>query len=118
MERNCIAEHLGNMSIETGTRGNIRHWNSLPQFVFNLFESFVNKLGIIKVFDNGIYREIIFDKEFSSKLNYEEIFVKSLEINKKFKFSFRNGMLSVSLYYKDVHNHVVFSFVDFFEELL
>ena len=23
MERNCIAEHLGNMSIETGTRGNI-----------------------------------------------------------------------------------------------
>lgn len=33
-----------------------------------LFESFVKKLGVIKVFDNNIYREVIFDREFSSKI--------------------------------------------------
>src|SRR5699024_7787936 len=34
-----------------------------------LFESFVKKLGVIKVFDNNIYREVIFDREFSSKID-------------------------------------------------
>ena len=82
-----------------------------------LFENFVNNLGIIKVFDNSIYREVVFDKEFSSKLNYEDVFVKSLEINKNFKFSFKNNMLSVSLYYKDCDEHIVYDFIKFFEEL-
>jgi len=82
-----------------------------------LFESFVNRLGVLRVFDNGIYREVVFDKEFSSNIDYEDVFIKSLEINKKFKFSYKNCMLSVSLYYKDCDSHVVFDFIKFFEEL-
>ena len=82
-----------------------------------LFESFVKKLGVIKVFDNNIYREVIFDREFSSKIDYEDLFIKSLDINKNFKFSYKNNMLSVILYYNKSNNHVVFDFNKFFNEL-
>ena len=82
-----------------------------------LFESFVKKLGVIKVFDNNIYREVIFDREFSSKLDYEDLFIKSLDINKNFKFLYKNNMLSVILYYNKSNNHVVFDFNKFFNEL-
>lgn len=83
-----------------------------------LFESFVRKLGIIKVFDNGIYREIIFDKEKSSKFDYEGLFMVSLEINRNFKFSYKNGMLSVSLYYNKCNENLIFDFNKFLKELL
>ena len=82
-----------------------------------LFSSFVNKLGIIKVFDNNIYREIIFDKEKSSVINYEELFVKSLKINKNFKFSYKNNMLAIRLYYNNCSNHLVFDFNKILKEL-
>ena len=82
-----------------------------------LFSAFVNKLGVIKVFDNNIYREIIFDKEKSSVINYEELFVKSLKINKNFKFSYKNNMLAIRLYYNNCSNHLVFDFNKILKEL-
>ena len=82
-----------------------------------LFEKFVKKLGITKVFDNNKYREVYFDREVSSKINYEELFVKSLKINKNFKFSFKNQVLSVKLFYENSSRHVVFDFVKLLKEL-
>ena len=82
-----------------------------------LFSSFVNRLGIIKVFDNNVYREIIFDKNSSSLINYEDLFIKSLSINRGFKFSYKDKMLIVKLYYKDCSNHLVFDFNRLLKEL-
>ena len=83
-----------------------------------LFEFFVKKLGIIKVFDNNKYREVIFNKDFLNKLSFDDVFMKSLEINKKFNFSYKNNMLSVSLMYNNSRRHIGFDFNDFFRELL
>ena len=84
-----------------------------------LFESFVKKLGIIKINDNNNYREVIFSKDFSSKINYEDLFVKSLKINKLFSFSYKNNLLIIRLDYSKANNkHVVFDFVEIFKELL
>ena len=83
-----------------------------------LFKFFIKKLGIIKVFDNNIYREVIFGKDFLSDLSFDDVFMKSLKINTKFKFSYKNEMLCVSLLYKHSKRHVVFDFNDFFRELL
>ena len=75
-----------------------------------LFENFVKKLGIMKVFDNNNYREIIFDKNISDSINYEEMFIESLEINKNFKFSYKNKMLMIRLDYNNSNTHVVYDF--------
>ena len=84
-----------------------------------LFESLCKKLGITKVFDNNIYREIIINKEKSSTIEYDEMFAKSLIINKCFKFSYKKNMLFISLKYDNANNnHVVFDFNKLFEELL
>lgn len=32
------------MSVEVVAKGNVVHWNSLPLFVFILFEGFINRI--------------------------------------------------------------------------
>ena len=83
-----------------------------------LFESFVSRIGIVRVFDNNIYREVFFDKKISESINYEEFFVKGIGINKNFIFSYRNNMLGIKLMYKDASSHVVMYFNDLLRELL
>lgn len=83
-----------------------------------LFESLVKKVGIVKVFDNSKYREVFFDKISSSKIDYEEFFVKGININGCFKFSYRNEMLSIRLFYKDSDGHVAINFNRLLRELL
>ena len=83
-----------------------------------LFESLVNKVGIIRVFDNNKYREVFFDKSSSEKIDYEELFVKGISINNHFTFSYKNDMLGIRLMYKDSDVHVVFDFIKLLEELV
>ena len=82
-----------------------------------LFEFFVKKSGIIKVYDNSVYREITFDEKKSSELDYEEFFTKSLKINKSFKFVYKGNKLIVSLFYKNSNTHVVYDFNHLLKEL-
>lgn len=83
-----------------------------------LFQKLSKRVGVFKVFDNNKYREIIFDKNTSLKINYEELFSYSLGINKNFIFSFNNEMLSIKLWYKEDSKPVVFDFNQLFKELL
>ncbi len=82
-----------------------------------LFENLCKKIGIVRVFDNNIYREIFLDKRTSKKINYEDLFVKALEINKKFVFSYKNDLISIKLMYKDA-NGVIEAYNALFKELL
>ena len=82
-----------------------------------LFENLCKKLGILRVFDNNIYREIFLDKDSSSKINYEDLFIKALDINKKFCFSYKNDLIGIKLLYKDCDS-ISNSFNKLFKELL
>lgn len=82
-----------------------------------LFENFCKRLGVFKIFDNNIYREIFLDRDTSSKINYEDLFVKALDINKKFSFSYKNGLIGIKLFYKDTDN-ISLSFNKLLKELL
>ena len=83
-----------------------------------LFESYVNRVGIIRIFDNSIYREVYFDRKSSENINYEDLFVKGIEINNHFSFSYKNDMLGIRLMYKDSSSHVVFDFNELLKELV
>lgn len=82
-----------------------------------LFESYAKKLGIIKIFDNSIYREIVFDENKSSLIDYENLFVKSMSINNNFKFSYKNKRLVIALYYNKCSKHLVTYFNVLLKEL-
>ena len=83
-----------------------------------LFEILCKKLGIFKVFDNSMYREVFFDVNMSNNIDYEDIFVKAININKRFNFSYKNKMVSIKLFYKDCDISVVFDFNKLLKELL
>ena len=82
-----------------------------------LFESLCKKLGVIRVFDNNIYREIFFGKDISKIINYEDLFVKALDINKRFCFSYKNELIGIKLMYKDCDS-VPIDFNKLLKELL
>ena len=75
------------------------------------------KLGIVRVFDNNIYREVFLDKDTSIKIDYDDLFVKALDINKRFSFSYKNDLIGIKLFYKD-SDSVATSFCNLFKELL
>lgn len=83
-----------------------------------LFENMAKKVGVIKIFDNGRYREVFFDRDVSLNIDYESFFVKAISINSSFDFSYRNDTLRIKLFYKDSTKHVVFDFNELFKELL
>ena len=84
-----------------------------------LFEAIVKKIGIIDIFDNGIYREVTFSKEKSKNIKYDDLFIKSLNINNSFKFSYQRDQLLIRLKYIDAKGkHVVYDFNELFRELL
>lgn len=83
----------------------------------SLFENLSKKIGILRVFDNNIYREIFLGKDTSSSIDYEDLFVKALEINKKFNFSYKNDLIGIKLFYKDCDN-IAMTFNKLFKELL
>ncbi len=82
-----------------------------------LFENLCKKLGVVRVFDNNLYREIFLDKKTSQNINYEELFVKALDINKKFVFSYKNDLIGIKLLYKD-DTDVTKAYNALFKELL
>ena len=82
-----------------------------------LFENMCKKLGIVKVFDNNIYREVFLDKDTSIRVDYDDLFVKALDINKRFSFSYKNDLIGIKLFYKD-SNNVTVSFCKLLKELL
>ena len=81
-----------------------------------LFESLCSQVGISNIFDNNIYREVSID-EGKSDIDYEGLFVKALSINKKFVFSYKQGIIKIKLNYKDTKD-VAMSFNLLFKELL
>ena len=82
-----------------------------------LFENLCKKLGILRVFDNNIYREVFLDKTTSERIDYEDLFIKALDINKKFIFSYKNDLIGIKLIYKDCDN-IPMCFNKLFKELL
>ena len=68
-----------------------------------LFESYLRKLEGKIFINNDLFIEIIFSKEISEKLNYEDLIVTSLNISKDIIFSYKDNKLHIKLkkYNKD-----------------
>ena len=83
-----------------------------------LFEKITKKLGVTKIFDNSIYREVYLSKEMTEKINYEDLFMKALKINRDFNFSYKNKMVIIKLLYENCNKNPVFDFNKLLKELL
>ena len=111
-------EHLQSVKIDIEDR-----FGPVPENLFvymneKLFENIAKKLGIFKIFDNNKYREVFFCKDASLEIDYEDFFVKAIAVNKNFKFSYKNDILMIKLFYKDSDHDVVFDFNELFKGLL
>ena len=53
--------------------------------------------SIINVDEKPNYIEIVFSKEKSNSINYEDLFVKSLKISREFQFKYKNNLFYIKL---------------------
>lgn len=68
-----------------------------------LFESYLRNLEGKILINNDLFIEIVFSKEISEKINYEDLIVTSLNISKDIIFSYKDNKLHIKLkkYNKD-----------------
>ena len=82
-----------------------------------LFEKLVKKLGIREVIDNNSYIEIVFDKDKSSSLDYEELFSKSISISRNFKFNYMHEEFHIRIIKKGLDRHPIYYLNSLLEEI-
>ena len=68
-----------------------------------LFESYLRNLEGKILINNDLFIEIVFSKEISEKIDYEDLIVTSLNISKDIIFSYKDNKLHIKLkkYNKD-----------------
>lgn len=83
-----------------------------------LFEKFAKNLGIFKVLHNNIYMEIVFTKDKSDTISFEDLFSESIKICNSFEFSYKDNMLSIKIFKNKVKNHPLIYFNMLLEKML
>ena len=81
------------------------------------FEALACKLGIDKVKQTDQYIEIIFNKEASSKIDGESLFVASTKISNKFKFKYFDQSLKIIFDIRGLEKHFIYYLVDLLNEV-
>jgi len=76
------------------------------------FENFATKLNISKVKQSKDLVEITLDKENTSKLNGELLFLEIIKLSSNFKFKMFAGSLIISLNTKNLDKHFIYYLID------
>lgn len=82
-----------------------------------LFEKLAKRKGVSKIVDNNMYVEIIFTKEVSDNIKYEDLFIMSINICKDFNFSYKNGSIYIKIFKNKVEKHPIIYFNQLLEKM-
>ena len=76
------------------------------------FEALANKLKIRKVKQTNNAVEVMLDKEITSKIDGEKLFLDTLKINNNFKFGMIGGNLVITLKTINLEKHFIYYLID------
>jgi len=82
-----------------------------------LFEKLIKQKGILKVIDNKNYIELIFTKEKSSSIDYQDFFVKSIKISNMFSFEYKDELFTLKLPKLKLDKHPVIYLNELLEKM-
>lgn len=81
------------------------------------FEHLANKLGIRRVRQTETNVDIILDKDLTSKINGEKLFVDILSISRDFRFKTQGKNLIISLPLKKLEKHFIYYLIDLLQAI-
>ncbi len=76
------------------------------------FEALANKLKIKRIKQTNNTVEIMLDKEMTSKLDGEKLFLETLKINNNFKFGMLGGNLVITLKTNNLEKHFIYYLIE------
>jgi len=82
-----------------------------------LFEKLIKQKGVLKVVDNKNYIELIFTKEKSSSIDYQDFFVKSIKISNMFSFEYKDELFAIKLPKLKLDKHPVIYLNELLEKM-
>ena len=82
-----------------------------------LFDKLIKIKGVDEVSDNNMYVEIRLNKDVSDKINYEDLFVLSIDISRDFIFSYKNKCIYIKILKNKVEEHPILYFNKLLEKM-
>jgi len=82
-----------------------------------LFEKLIKQKGILKVIDNKNFIELIFTKEKSSSIDYQDFFVKSIKVSNMFSFEYKDELFTLKLPKLKLDKHPVIYLNELLEKM-
>ena len=79
------------------------------------FEKLSKKLGITNVHQNKTSIDIMLTHEMTNSLNVQELFIKTSNIGRMFRFSLKGKCLMISLNLNNLDKHFIFYLIDLFK---
>ena len=79
------------------------------------FEKLSKKLGITNVHQNKTSIDIMLTHEMTNNLNVQELFIKTSNIGRMFRFSLKGKCLMISLNLNNLDKHFIFYLIDLFK---
>lgn len=80
-----------------------------------LFEKQIKELNIKNVNQTKNFIAITFNKEFSNKIDGENLFMDVLTLSRKFRFSMKNDELTITLDTVGLDKHFIYYLIDLVE---
>ncbi len=81
------------------------------------FEKLANKLDVINVDQKSNCVEIVFSKEKSKDINYQDLFLKSIKISKEFQFKYKNNLFYIKLLTNKLEKNPIYYIVQLLKEM-
>ena len=81
------------------------------------FEKLAKKKGIIKINQTKTTIEIIFNREISSRIDGEKLFMDAYKISKFFKFNYHNNCLGITLELVKLEKHYIYYLINLLNNL-
>ena len=77
----------------------------------------MSNLNIIKVNQNRMSIEIMFNKDISNKIDGENLFISAINITRNFRFKYKNESLIISLSFEGLNKHYIYYLTDLLNRL-
>lgn len=81
------------------------------------FEKLAKDLDIINVDEKKDYIEMVFSKDKSETIDYQELFVRSLKITNQFQFKYKNKLFYIKLLTRQLDRHPIYYINELLKEM-
>ncbi len=118
-EINKVDSYETLMKIKSGLED---RFGKLDEYLINYmyeewFEKLAKSLDVVDVIQKKEYIELVFSKEKSKEIDYQDVFIKSIKISNKFQFIYKSNIFHIKLLLQDLEKSPIYYLNNLLKEI-